>query len=385
LQNQQILIRDNKIIGVGTQLAVPKGTTIIDLPGATITPGLIDAHTHLLTLQQMNENLVVDAILKSGESRVLRGAGMAKTFLDAGFTAVRDLGNSGYYLDVELKRAINNGYIPGPRMYVSGPILSAMDGQFFQLPLKDQEKITTHEYRVIKGVEDARLAVKEHANNSVDVIKIVAFGERLGLSKQEMKAIVETAHENRLKVTAHANVDWVIRDAIAAGVDGIEHAYSIADSTLMLMKERNIYMVPTDPSSASYIKSYELLNQKNYSLDDIRKELKPLHERLLNAVQKGVMIVAGSDMYIDLKIPQGEGAKQTLVAYFEAGLKPADVLKTATANAATALGKKGQIGVLKENAFADIAVFDGDLEKDFKKVLFDVKMVIKDGKIVYSK
>ena len=270
-------------------------------------------------------------------------------------------------------------------MYVSGPILSALDGQFFQLPIKEQERFTRQEYRVINGVEDARLAVKEHSNNSVDVIKIVAFGERPGLSKEEMKAIVETAHEHRLKVTAHANVDWVIRDAIAAGVDGIEHAYSLSDSTLMLMASKNIYMVPTDPSEGSYIKSYEVQNQKNYSIDQIRKEIEPLHARLKKAFDKGVMIVNGSDMYIDLKMPQGEGAKQTIVAYFEAGLKPADVLKTATLNAAKALGKTDQIGVIKANANADISVFDGDLEKDFKTVWFKVKLVIKDCSIVYSK
>lgn len=385
LKNQQILVEGNKIVKIAPNIPVGKEVEILDMSDATVSPGLIDAHTHILTLQGLNEALVVDAVLKSGETRVLRGAGQAKTFLNAGFTTIRDIGNSGNYLDVELKRAINNGYVEGPRMYVSGPILSAIDGQFYQLPIKDQHKITEGEYRVIKGVDDARQAVKEHVNNSVDVIKIVAWGERLGLEKEEIKAIVETAHANRLKVTAHAIQDWAIRDAVNAGVDGIEHAYSPSDSTLDLMKAKGIYMVPTDPSISLYIKTYEVQNVKNYSVESIKKELEPLHSRLIRAFNKGVMIVAGSDAYYDFKLPQGDAAKETISSYFEAGLKPNDVLRTATYNAAIALGKKDQIGVLKEKANADITIFNGDIEKDFKKSLFDVKMVIKDGKIVYSK
>ena len=385
LNNQQILVEGNKIVKVAQNIPVGKEVEIIDMPNFTVCPGLIDAHTHILTLQGLNENLVIDAVLKSGETRVLRGAGQARTFLNAGFTTIRDLGNSGQYLDVELKRAINNGYVEGPRMYVSGPILSAIDGQFYQLPIETQHKITQGEYRVIKGAEDARQAVKEHVNNSVDVIKIVAWGERLGLEQDEMKAIVETAHANRLKVTAHANTDWAIRGAINAGVDGIEHAYSLEDSTLELMKSKGIYMVPTDPSISVYLKVYELQNMKNKSVDDIKKELEPLHSRVMRAFNKGVMIVAGSDAYVDFKMPQGEVAKEFISSYFDAGLKPNDVLRTATYNASIALGKKGQIGVLKEKANADIAIFNGDIEKDFRKSLFDVKMVIKDGKVVYSK
>jgi imidazolonepropionase-like amidohydrolase len=385
LVNQQILIEGKKITKIGKNITAPKGSVILELPNATVTPGLIDAHTHLLTLQKINDNLAIDAIMNSGEARVLRGAGLASTFLEAGFTSIRDLGNSGYYLDVELKRAINKGYVPGPKMFVSGPILSAIDGQFFQLPVGEQERVTRQEYRVIKGVEDARTAVKEHVNNSVDVIKIVAFGERLGLSKEEMKTIVQTAHENRLKVTAHATADWVIRDAIEAGVHGIEHAYNISDSTLDLMKSKNIYLVPTDPSLASYIKSYEAMNIRDYSVDDIKKELGAYYARVKRVRDKGVMIVAGSDMYIDLKVPQGEAAKETLAGYFEGGMKPADVLQTATVNAAFALGKSGQLGVLKEDVNADIVIFDGDLEKDFASVLFKIKFVFKDGSIVYSK
>lgn len=385
LYNQDILIEGSKISRVGKNIPAPTGAQVISLPNATVAPGLIDAHTHLLTLQQPGVNLALDAMLNSPEQRVLRAAGAAKSYLQAGYTAVRDLGNSGYYLDVELRRGINSGYVDGPRIFASGPILSAMDGQFYQLPMKDQQRITESEYRVIRGVEDARQAVLEHANNFTDVIKIVTYGERLGLSREELKAIVETAHANRLKVTAHANFDYVIRESVLAGVDGIEHAYYLEDSTLDLIKSRGVYIVPTDPSVSAYVRGYEVQNIKDYKLDDIRKELKPLQERLMRAHKKSVMIVAGSDAYIDLKQPRGDMAKETLIAYLESGLTPAEVMKTTTWNAALALDRKDQLGVIKQGALADLVIFNGDLEKDFKKTVFDVKMTIKNGAVVYSK
>lgn len=270
-------------------------------------------------------------------------------------------------------------------MYVSGPILSAMDGQFYQLPLKDHDRITQGEYRVIKDAADAVQAIKEHVNNNVQVIKVMAFGERLGLEAEELAAIVKTAHAHRLPVTAHATSDWVVLKSIEAGVDGIEHGYYMSDSSLELMARKGIYLVPTDPSIQGIIDREEAHQIKEHNMEDIKKMLQPLGERLQKAMQKGVMIVAGSDAYFELKVTRGDDAKQTLVAYAEEGLSAADVLRTATYNAAIALGKKNELGVLREGAKADIAIFNGDLESDFKKVLFDVNLVMKDGKIVYRK
>ncbi|MET0244988.1 MAG: amidohydrolase family protein, partial [Flavitalea sp.] len=235
------------------------------------------------------------------------------------------------------------------------------------------------------GIEDAKQAVKEHANNFVDVIKIVAFGERLGLLKDEMKAIVETAHELRMKVTAHATADWVVKDAVEAGVDGIEHAYDISDSTIMLLKSRNVYVVPTDPSADVFMRVGEVQKVKDQTLEKVNNELTGIRKRLKKMFDMGLMIVNGSDMYIDLEQSQGDGAKQSIVAYFESGLTAAESLRTATWNAAAALGKTGQYGALKEKHAADLVIFNGDLEKDFKKVLFQVKSVMKDGVVVYTK
>ncbi|WP_162915433.1 amidohydrolase family protein [Paraflavitalea soli] len=384
LKDQEILVEGNSIKAVGSKLTIPKGTTVINLSNATVTPGLIDLHTHLLMSQRLEDNLAADVLLHSSEYRVLRAAGYAQSYLQSGFTAIRDLGNSGQYLDLEVAAAIRRGFIPGPRMFTSGPILSAMDGQFYQLPLKEQEKITHLEYRVINGVDDAVLAVKEHVNNQVDVIKMVAFGERMGLTLDEMKAIVKTAHEYGKKVTAHATTDNIITQALAAGVDGIEHGYYITDSTLEKMVRQGVYLVPTDVSLQGGIEREEAMHKKDHDTVELKKMLQPLTDRLTKARQKGVTIGAGSDAYFDLRISRGDDAKQTLAAYFEEGMPAADVLKTATWNAALILGRKNDIGVLRPGAKADIVVFNGDLETNFKKVLFDVRLVIKDGKVVHQ-
>ncbi|WP_026970253.1 amidohydrolase family protein [Algoriphagus terrigena] len=384
VQDQQVLIKNNLVLEVGTQLTVPPDTEVLDLGDATIAPGLIDAHSHVLLEQQSDEPLAVDAMLMSSEARVLRAAKFSRSYLDAGFTTIRDLGNSGQYLDLEVRRAINRGYFPGPRMLVSGPIIGSMDGQVDGIPLADFDRISRQEYSMVSGVEEAKKAVREHIARGVDVIKILAIGNRLVLSLDEMKAIVETAHAERLTVTAHCDRDWAAQNAIEAGVDGIEHAYGFKPSTLEKMAAKGIYVVPTYGSTETIRAYYEVQNQP-YTEQDLKDNAAGWNKWTRELKAADVTIVAGSDAYIDLKRPRGELAKQTIWGYADAGLSPEDVLQTATINAAAALGMKDQIGVIKPGAFADIVVFGGDLKTDIKTSLYQVKMVIKDGEIVFRK
>ncbi|WAC12685.1 amidohydrolase family protein [Dyadobacter pollutisoli] len=383
LKNKQILVKGNTILKVGDKLDTPPGTTVLDYGNATVTPGLVDAHSHLLFRQGATENAAYDGIMNSPETRVLRAVGYAKSYLNAGFTSIRDLGNSEQYLDLEVRNAIERGDFPGPRMVVSGPIISAMDGQLYGMPVKEFDKYSSKEYSMVSGVEEAAKAVKEHIARGVDVIKITAIGNRLVLTLEEMKAIVQAAHRERVKVTAHCERDWAVHAAIEAGVDGLEHGYGFTPSTLDTIAKRGIYLVPTD-GSVDLRERY--LKGENIAFNDqeIRKNFKPLHDRIKAAHKAGVLIVAGSDAYVDFHIPRGEMAKYTISGYFEAGLSAADVLKTATYNASIALGMKGQIGVIKENTMADISVFNGDMQKDFKKALFEVKMVMKNGVVEYQ-
>ena len=386
VSDQQILIKGNRILKVGSKLDVPANTEVLDFRNATVTPGLVDAHTHVLTTQGLTEDLAVDAVLRSSEHRVLRAARYLKSYLASGFTTIRDLGNSGHYLDIEMRRAIERKDISGPRMFVSGPIIGSMDGQLVTgFPIKAFDQIARSEQSLVSGIEEARKAVKEHIARGVDVIKILAIGNNLTLSMEEMKAIVETAHAHRVKVTAHCDRDWAVHAAIKAGVDGIEHAYGFKPATLDTMAKRKIYVVPTYGSVES-MASFRKLTNEEYKIDDLRKQFAGSWGKWVLDIRKaGVLMVAGSDAYVDMNTTRGDAAKETIRGYFDAGLSPEEVLQSATVNAAVILGMEGELGVIKENALADITVFNGDLKKDFNKVLFDVQLVMKDGQIEFRK
>ncbi len=385
LKNQEIIVRGKKIEKTGTGLVMPVGAEVINLGTCTVSPGLIDAHTHVLTIQRMKDQLEEDILLNSDIERTLRAAGICKSFLDAGFTTIRDLGNSGQFLDLNLQRALRNGWIEGPRMVISGPILSPEDGQFSNLA-SHNNYVIDHEYRVIKNPEDARQAVKDHIARGVDVIKVVMGDGRITLSLDEVKMIVQTAHTYGVKVTAHATYNIVIDRALEAGVDGIEHGYGIADSLLDKMAKKKVYLVPTIGNYDAYMRMFKD-NERELNPEEL-KGLRPFIERseaiVKRAIDKGVMVVNGSDMYIFNKIPQGVAAKNSIETYFEACKNPADVLKTATLNAAIACGVNGFTGVIKENMTADIVAFEGDLEKDFINSIYKVKFVMKDG-VIYRR
>ena len=383
--NQDILVVGNKITQVGAGIKAPADAEVIDLRNCTVSPGLIDAHTHILTIQKWDEPLEEDVLMRSDIERSLRAVKIARTYLESGFTTIRDLGNSGMFLDLNMKRAIQNGWVVGPRMIISGPILSPEDGQFFNLSSQNRPVIE-REYRVIHNAEDARQAVKDHISHGVDVIKVVMGDGRLTLDLEEVRAIVETAHHFGLKVTAHATYNAVIARALDAGVDGIEHGYNIADSLLDRMASSHVYLVPTIGTFEAYRDFIDPDKKKSDNeLKGLKEFTKHSEEIVKKAIEKGVMVVNGADMYIATPLPQGDAAKNSMEAYYVGCGKANDVMQTATRNAAIACGVDRFTGIIKPGMTADITVFDGDLEKDFRAVLFKVKMVMKDGEILVNK
>ncbi|GAB4023949.1 amidohydrolase family protein [Spirosoma koreense] len=383
LKNQQILIKDGKVVEVGTAVKAPAGAQVLDLSGCTVTPGLMDMHTHVLFSQKADAPLHRDLWENSEVDRALRSVGFVRSYLEAGFTTIRDVGNSGKFLDYQLDRAIRDKHVVGPEMYVSGPILSPPGGQFSRLGTQNQHLID-QDYRVVRNADDARLAVEEHIGFGVDFIKVVVNNDRIMMDSETLKTIVATAHRNHYKVTAHATYEEPIREAIAAGVDGIEHGYYLSDSLLTLMSQKGIYLVPTDPSFDAYKRSASI---GGFTIKDeeIRRQLAGLQERLRKAIQKGVRIVAGSDAYVDLKQPRGESAKDMLVAYVESGIKPAEALTFTTRNAASIVGQEQRLGVLKKDSYANLVAFAGDLETDFKTALYAVRLVMKEGTVYFDK
>ncbi|GAB4014384.1 amidohydrolase family protein [Spirosoma migulaei] len=386
LKDQQILIQNDLIRDVGVKLAVPKGTTIIDLAHCTLTPGLIDAHTHLLIEQKtQTETGFQEAAKLPAQQRIEQGLTIAKQHLQAGITTVRDVGNSGQYLDIRLQKLLLANKALGPSLYASGPIMSPPGGQFGKLFPADSF-IIDQEYRVIRGAADARTAVLDHIKQGVNVIKVCMNTDNRVLAPEEIKAIVLTAHAHQIPVTAHATYDESARDAVLAGVDGIEHGYSLSDSTLSLMAERKVYLVPTDVSIHKGKLLVAGIGMKGKEADDyLTTNLNAFHDRLRRAVKKGIMIVSGSDYYNFIKgIERGNGATDVLLAYHEAGIPVPDVLGFATTNAAKALGISPTYGSLRKGSKANLVAFQGDLEGNFAEVLFSVRAVFHEGQLVYE-
>ena len=368
-----------------------KNYTLLDLSKFTVMPGLIDCHTHLLC----KENLYPDnpvtgldmgrSLVFDGDAyRALYGAARAKAYLESGITAVQDLGNSGLFADVALNRAIMEGLLPGPRMRCSGPGLSTYGGQMTGTIYKHQDVIKD-EYRIVKNPLDAADAVRENITQGATVIKIFANNtpNPTMLSVDEIKAIVEEAHRYGVRVTAHATSNIAAYNAVMAGVDGIEHGYELADSTLDLMVKKGVVLVPTDGDSVS-LAQYIKLSGESVNPSMMKNYMTALQDRLQRAYKKGVVIAAGSDDYIDFKMPFAEPSKRALISYYESGIPVAAILQFATLNAAKQLRWHRRLGIIKKGFFADIIAVDTSIETNINAIL-NVQFVMKNGKVVTNK
>jgi imidazolonepropionase-like amidohydrolase len=390
-KGRDILVKGGLIESVGSNLVAPADAPVIDLRGYTVLPGLIDAHTHLLYSEKPGEGLTqggIKAITMEGEPlRALHGAARARSYLHAGFTTVRDLGNSGKFIDVALKRAIEDGSVEGPRMFVSGPGLATEVGQFFGIQF-EHRTIAKEEYRSLQGVDDAVAAVTEAISYGADLVKLYAQ-----VPLEWAKAITERARFVRsfnpglrtFKVTAHAYNDFATRVMIEAGVDCIEHGYNLSDSTLLLMQKKNIALVPTYlADTASSLRHWnrvrQLQGEPPITMADVIKSFQQPREYLARAMKSGVLIAFGSDAYQDLGSPVVEQALSALLGYAEAGMPNAQALQMATHNGARLIGLENSLGVIKPGAFADIIAVEGNPGSDIH-TLKRIRFVMKNGTV----
>lgn len=395
---QVILVKGNKIDTVKNEKDLTAAersayNTIIDLSRYTVTPGLIDAHTHLLNREVIHPgnnpggmDMAKTLTLDGDAYRAVYGVARAKAYLESGITAVQDLGNSGNFTDVALRRGINEGLVPGPRMRCSGPGLATEGGQLPGL-IYEHRDLANDEYRIVKGPDDAVQAVRENLTQGADVIKIYANNtpNNTMLSLDEITAITKEAHRYGVRVTAHATSNQAVWNAVMGGVDGIEHGYQLDDTTMDLMAKRGVVLVPTYSDStmvAQYIKLGNVGNEEEVKKipEYVSGYIKYKVGMLQRMMKRKLVIVAGSDDYVAVDLPMGEPSKHTLISYKEAGMPVPEILKTATINAAKHLRWQGEIGVLKKNAFADIVAFDNDLDTNINAIL-KTHFVMKDGKV----
>ena len=353
VSNAVVLVEGEKITAVGSGLAIPADARVIDLGDATLLPGLIDAHTHLLleidgaATSQQTEILRIVATQSTAE-RTLLGAKMAREVLEAGITTVRDLGNSGVNGDVALRTAIERGWLPGPRMVVSTRALAAQGGQFGRVT-PEAQKLIEEEYVTIRGAESARQAVRQALYDGANCITVIVNGTPANVTLEELKAIVEIAHAAGAKVAAHAIGDKATRIAAEAGVDSIEHAFTVPDDVLKIMAEKHILLVPNDGTVQTLTE--KVFGTRQPSTEErtrvekrIQRSVERLQERLRRAKKMGVPIAAGSDS--SLMIPgKNRGQISLLVyeAYAQAGMTPMEIIQAATRNAAELLGMQDRI------------------------------------------
>jgi imidazolonepropionase-like amidohydrolase len=380
---RDILIRGERVAEVASSIAAPEGATVLDLRGCSVLPGLIDAHTHLLLEQRNGEGLsevaARDQSVQGDVYRALSGAQRGRQYLEAGFTAVRDLGNSGQFLDLMLERGVNDGRVAGPRVYGSGPGLAPDGGQLEPQP-SDPHDLVAGEYRIVNGADDARAAVRAAIARGADVIKMYpeATPQRTRLSVEEMAAIVSEARRHDIPVAAHATGDAAIREAVEAGVASIEHAYEVSDDTLRLMASKGVWLVPTDPSlemAMTFVASWPQQPPR----EEVDRHLQGGRERLMRAHRLGVRIAMGSDLYFPYAPGRGAGSRATMDGYVEAGLTPAEALQTATWEAGRLLGDDG-LGVLKARSWGDLVAVRGDPTTTLEP-LRAPQLVLKGGRI----
>lgn len=382
IENAAIWIDGERIREAGraadVQSHAPKSAMVIDLARATLLPGLIDCHTHIMARFDDSDNgYVLGLATKSQAVRALEGAYNARITLQAGYTTIRDVENEGSdYADVALRDAITQGLAEGPRMQVATRAIAAV-GQYNPFGVSPDLANFPTGAQMVSGVEEARRAVREQIGHGADLIKVYADWENPTLTVDEMRVIVEEAHKQKKKVAAHATKPDGIKNAIVAGVDSIEHGHEINREDLEMMKGKGTFLVPT----VGVIDALMQIRPAPSTPEQRKRReeyLQGLQFEVQTAKNLGVKIAAGYDGSSPER--QGKNAEE-LVALTKRGLSPLEAIQAATINAAELMNWQDQVGALESGHFADVIAVDGDPLKDITEVQ-RIKFVMKGGAVV---
>ena len=384
--DQVIIIRGDRIESVSdaSSAKAPAGATVIDLSKATVLPGLIDSHTHIfLQGEDPAQGGYDDNILKQGIAlRAARATVSVRRALEQGFTTLRDVETEGAgYGDVEIKQAIEAGYVPGPRLFVSTRAISTTGGYPLEgyAPELDMPKGA----QLIDGPVEARKAAREQLDHGADWIKVYMThrswigknGELVSqptLTVEELKAVVDETHGWGKKVACHAYGGIGLHRALDGGCDSIEHGLELDDAAIAQMLKQSTWYCPT---LAVYYTDWASADTPAGQRD--RKRAAVHGPSFQKALKSGVKIVFGTDMG---GIPWTEPIAQEFPRMVELGMSPTDAIKSATSRPAEMLDMSGQIGLIAPGAYADVIAVDGDPLRDIK-VLENVHFVMKGGKV----
>jgi imidazolonepropionase-like amidohydrolase len=385
LEPGELLVEGDRIVDV-RPTAVPDDAVVLDLGDLTLLPGLMDMEVNLL-LGGPDHRSPLNAVQDDPAVRTLRAVANARRTLRAGFTTVRNLGlfvqTGGLLLDVALKKAIDLGWIDGPRVVPAGHAISPtgghLDPTMFQafaphvLPLTVEEGIAN-------GVSEVRKAVRYQIKHGAQLIKVCASGGVMShtgpagaqqYSDEELRTVVDEAHRAGLRVAAHAHGDDGIRAAIEAGIDCIEHGSLMSDATLDLLIERERFLVPT-----TYLADGMDVSNAAPELQAKAAEVFPrAKETIRKAVARGARIACGTDAPA---IPHGRNAKE-LIALVDRGMTPLGAIRAATTVAAELIDVDDR-GRLAPGLLADVIAVPGDVLSDIA-VTEDVRFVMKGGQV----